>query len=234
MGEHTTHVAFMTSLVSSPQGKSYYSHLDLRKWRPSTKRGTFQDHRPGKGHSQNLHCVFQTTAYALLCSSSPADCVVGGFWGGPFLSLVPWGWGGPAKWGGWGSTEDRGLVEIWGTQGARGMEDRECDCSYGAELDLISGIRWGCSLPRIQEWHSGVSWPCSQLHAHCSPGLGPSGLEWREEHNLEGVGNPESQEGPWAMNTFASLPQDLFASHRGWDSQIPFLFRLSAEPQTIN
>ena len=26
-------------------------------------------------------------------------------------------------------------------KGTRGMEDGECDCSYGAEMDLISGIR---------------------------------------------------------------------------------------------
>lgn len=36
----------------------------MRKWRPSTKRGTFQDHSPGNRHSQNLHCIFQTTACA--------------------------------------------------------------------------------------------------------------------------------------------------------------------------
>lgn len=35
--------------------------------------------------------------------------------------------------GDWGKT--------WGTEEARGMEDRICNCSYGVEMDLISGIR---------------------------------------------------------------------------------------------
>ena len=201
----------------------------MRKWRPSTKRGTFQDHSPGNRHSQNLHCIFQTTACALLCSSSPADCVVRGFWGGLFLSGTL-GMRRSSKVRGLRQHRGQGTGRNMGNTGARGMEDREYCCSYGVEMDLISGIRWGFPLPRIQEWHSGVSWPCGQLHAPCPPGLGPTGLQWREEHDEEGVGNPQLQEGPWAINTFASLPQDLFASHRGWDSQIPLLFRLS-EPQ---